>query len=39
MPEKAYLERTAAGIMVLLVVLLSLNAVAVYLRRKFERKW
>lgn len=39
MPEKAYLERTAAGIMVLLVVLLSINAVAVYLRRKFERKW
>jgi len=39
MPEKAYLERTAAGIMVLLVVLLSMNAVAVYLRKKFERKW
>ena len=39
MPEKAYLERTAAGIMVLLVVLLSLNAVAIYLRKKFETKW
>lgn len=39
MPEKAYLERTAAGIIVLLTVLLSLNAVAVFLRKKFERKW
>jgi len=39
MPEKAYLERTAAAIIVLLVVLLSLNAVAVFLRNKFERKW
>jgi len=39
MPEKAYLERTAAAIVVLLVLLLSLNAVAIYLRKKFERKW
>lgn len=39
MPEKAYLERTAAAIIVLLVILLSLNAVAVFLRNKFERKW
>lgn len=39
MPEKAYLERTAAAIVVLLVLLLSMNAVAVFLRKKFERKW
>ncbi|WP_333804643.1 phosphate ABC transporter permease PstA [Sulfurospirillum sp.] len=39
MPEKAYLERTAAAIIVLLALLLSLNAVAIYLRKKFERKW
>jgi len=39
MPERAYLERTAAGILVLLTVLLSLNAIAIYLRKKFERKW
>jgi phosphate transport system permease protein len=39
MPEKAYLERTAAAIVVLLVLLLSLNGVAIYLRKKFERKW
>lgn len=39
MPERAYIERTAAGIMVLLSVLLSLNAIAVYLRKKYEVKW
>ena len=38
-PEHAYVEKTAAGIMVLLGVLLSLNAAAVLLRRKFERRW
>ena len=39
MPERAYIERTAAGILVLLSVLISLNALAVYLRKKFEVKW
>lgn len=39
MPEKAYIERTAAGILVLLSVLISLNALAVYLRKRFEIKW
>jgi len=39
MPERAYIERTAAGIMVLLTVLISLNALAIYLRKKFEVKW
>jgi phosphate transport system permease protein len=39
MPEKAYIERTAAGILVLLSILISLNALAVYLRKKFEVKW
>lgn len=39
MPEVAYIERTAAGILVLLTVLISLNALAVYLRKKFEVKW
>ncbi|MFA6195053.1 MAG: phosphate ABC transporter permease PstA [Sulfurimonas sp.] len=39
MPERAYIERTAAGILVLLTVLISLNAIAVYLRKKFEVKW
>ncbi len=39
MPERAYIERTAAGILVLLTVLISLNAFAVILRKKFEVKW
>ncbi len=39
MPERAYIERTAAGILVLLSVLISLNGLAVYLRKKFEVKW
>lgn len=36
---RAYVERTAAGIIVLLAVLLSLNALAIFLRNKFERRW
>ncbi|MDX8412604.1 MAG: phosphate ABC transporter permease PstA [Mariprofundales bacterium] len=36
---RAFEERTAAGIMVLLAVLLSLNAFAVWLRQKFETSW
>jgi phosphate transport system permease protein len=38
-PERAFLERTSAAIMVLLVFLISMNAVAVILRKKFERRW
>lgn len=39
MPERAYVERTAAGILVLLAILLSLNAFAIWLRRKYTRTW
>lgn len=39
MPERAYVERTAAGILVLLAVMISLNALAIYLRKKYEVKW
>ena len=39
MPEGMYIEKTAAGILVLLTILISLNAVAIYLRKKFEVKW
>ena len=39
MPERAYIEKTAMGILVLLTVLISLNTIAVYLRKKFETKW
>jgi phosphate transport system permease protein len=38
-PERAFAERTAAAIMVLLAFLIAMNALAIYLRRKFERKW
>lgn len=39
MPEKIYIEKTAAGILVLLGVLLSLNTIAIVLRKKFTRKY
>jgi phosphate transport system permease protein len=39
MPERAYVEKTAAGIMVILSVLFLLNASAIYLRKKYEIKW
>ena len=39
MPEGTYIEKTAAGIMVLLTILISLNTMAIYLRKKFEVKW
>lgn len=38
-PRQAFTEKTGAGIMVLLAILLTLNASAVFLRRKFERRW
>lgn len=38
-PERAFVERTSAAIMVLLAFLISMNALAVFLRRKFERRW
>lgn len=36
---RPYVERTAAGILVLLSVLLVLNFTAIWLRNKYERKW
>ncbi|MFO0986102.1 MAG: phosphate ABC transporter permease PstA [Alphaproteobacteria bacterium] len=38
-PERGFQEKTAAAILVLLVFLVMMNALAVYLRRKFERRW
>jgi len=38
-PESGFAEKTAAGIMVLLVLLLAMNALAIWLRRKFEVRW
>ena len=38
-PERAFVERTSAAIMVLLAVLLLMNGLAILLRRQFERRW
>ena len=38
-PERAFVEKTSAAIMVLLAFLISINSVAVWLRRKIERRW
>lgn len=38
-PERAFTERTAAAIMVLLGFLLVMNAIAVILRQRFQIKW
>jgi phosphate transport system permease protein len=37
-PQREFLSLAAAGILVLLVVLLLMNAVAVFLRQKYQRK-
>ena len=36
-PERGFMERTAAAIMVLLLFLIAMNATAVVLRKRFER--
>ncbi|RMG36391.1 MAG: phosphate ABC transporter permease PstA [Gammaproteobacteria bacterium] len=38
-PERAFVERTSAAIMVLLAFLIAMNALAIVLRRRFERRW
>ena len=38
-PERAFVEKASAAILVLLVFLITMNGVAVYLRRRFERRW
>ena len=37
--SKGFIEKTSAAIIVLLVFLLAMNAVAIYLRNKFETRW
>ena len=39
LPELAFKSKTAAAIIVLIMILMSANAIAIYLRRKFERRW
>lgn len=38
-PERAFVERTSAAIMVLLGFLIVMNTLAVWLRRRLERRW
>ena len=38
-PQPEFAHAAAAGIVVLLVILLSMNATAIYLRNRFERRW
>jgi phosphate transport system permease protein len=39
LPERAFVSKTAAAIIVLLVILFCLNAIAIYMRKRFERRW
>ena len=38
-PERAFVERTSAAIIVLLAFLIAMNTFAVVMRRRFERRW
>jgi phosphate transport system permease protein len=38
-PERAFVERTSAAILVLLLFLLAMNATAIMLRKRFERRF
>jgi phosphate transport system permease protein len=38
-PERAFVGKTAAATMVLLAFLIAMNALAVLLRKKFEKRW
>jgi phosphate transport system permease protein len=38
-PERGFIEKTSAAIMVLLAFMLVMNAAAIWLRKRFERRW
>ena len=38
-PERAFVEKTSAAIIVILFFLFLMNAFAVFLRKRFERRW
>src|SRR5512139_2611481 len=37
--DRAFVEKTSAAIIVLLVFMLMMNAIAIYLRNRFEHRW
>ena len=39
LPERAFVERTSAAIMVLLAFTMLMNGLAILLRKRFERRW
>ena len=39
LPERAFVERTSAAIMVLLAFMVLMNGLAIILRKRFERRW
>ena len=38
-PERSFESLTSAAILILLIILITMNALAIYLRKKYERKW
>lgn len=38
-PERAFTERTSAAIIILLAFMITMNLLAIVLRKKFERRW
>jgi phosphate transport system permease protein len=38
-PERGFVSRTSAAILVLLAFLVAMNAIAIFLRNRFERRW
>ena len=37
--DRAFIEKTSAAIIVLLVFMMMMNAIAIYLRNRFEQRW
>ena len=38
-PERGFVSRTSAAILVLLGFMIAMNSLAIFLRNKFERSW
>jgi phosphate transport system permease protein len=38
-PERAFVEKVSAAILVLLGFLIAMNGVAIWLRQRFEKQW
>lgn len=38
-PERGFVEKTSAAIIILLAFLIAMNAVAVFLRKRYEQRW